>query len=56
MAPASSKEFFDIQANLRVWIHTETPTWDDNNIQLLTWISKQVMKLSLTVFYKKEYS
>ena len=34
MAPASSKEFLDIQANCRVWIHSETRTWHDNNIQL----------------------
>ena len=32
MAPASSKEFLDIQANYRVWIHSETCTWHDNNI------------------------
>ena len=33
MAPASSKEFLDIKANYRVWIHSETRTWHDNNIQ-----------------------
>ena len=33
MAPASSKEFFDIQANYRVWIHSETRTWHDINIK-----------------------
>ena len=33
MALASSKEFVDIQANYRVWIHSETRTWHDNNIQ-----------------------
>ena len=27
MAPASSKEFLDTQANYRVWIHSETRTW-----------------------------
>ena len=26
VAPASSKEFLDIQANYRVWIHSETRT------------------------------
>ena len=26
MAPALSKEFLDIQANKRVWIHSETRT------------------------------
>ena len=26
MAPASSKEFFDIQANYKVWIQFETLT------------------------------
>ena len=31
MAPASSKEFLDIKANYRVWIHSETRTWHDNN-------------------------
>ena len=33
MAPASSKNFLDIQANYRVWIHSETPTRHDNKIQ-----------------------
>ena len=33
MAPASRKEFLGIQANYRVWIHSETHTWHDNNIQ-----------------------
>ena len=33
MVPAPSKEFLDIQANYRVWIHSETRTWHDNNIQ-----------------------
>ena len=32
--PASSKEFLDIQANYRVWIHSETRMGHDNNIQL----------------------
>ena len=33
VAPASSKEYLDIQANDQVWIHSETSTWHDNNIQ-----------------------
>ena len=33
MAPGSSKEFFDIQTNLRVWIHSETHTLHENNMQ-----------------------
>ena len=33
MAPASRKEFLDIQANYRVWIHNGTCMWPDNNIQ-----------------------
>ena len=33
MAPASSKEFLDIQANYWVCIHSETRPWHDNNIQ-----------------------
>ena len=33
MAPASSKEFLDIQANYRVWVHSEIRTSHDNNIQ-----------------------
>ena len=33
VVPASSKEFLDIQANYRVWIHSETCTWHDNNRQ-----------------------
>ena len=32
MASASSKKFLDIQASYRLWIHSETCTWDDNNI------------------------
>ena len=32
MVPASSKEFLDIQANYRVWIHSEARTWHYNNI------------------------
>ena len=28
-----SKEFLDIQANYRVWIHSETRTWHDNKVQ-----------------------
>ena len=41
MAPVLSKEFFDIQASYRVWIHSETRTWHDNNIQSPSdiWIS-----------------
>ena len=31
-APASSKEFLDMQATI-VWIHSETRTWDDKKIQ-----------------------
>ena len=33
MAPASSKKFLDIHASYRVWIHSQTCTWHDNNIQ-----------------------
>ena len=32
MAPASSKEFLDIQANYWVWFHSENRTWRANNI------------------------
>ena len=28
-----NKEFLDIKANYRVWIHSETRTWHDNNIK-----------------------
>ena len=31
MAPTSSEEFLDIQANYRVWIHSESRAWHDNN-------------------------
>ena len=34
MALTSSKEFLDIQATYRLWIHSETCMWNDNNIQL----------------------
>ena len=33
MAPVSNKGFLEIQANYRVWIHSEPPTWHANNIQ-----------------------
>ena len=33
MAPAWSKEFLDIQENYAEWIHSETRTWHDNDIQ-----------------------
>ena len=33
MAPALSKEFLDIQANYREWIHSETHMLHDNNMQ-----------------------
>ena len=33
VAPASSKKFLDIHASYRVWIHSQTCTWHDNNIQ-----------------------
>ena len=33
MALASKKEFLNIQANYRMWIHSEARTWHDNNIQ-----------------------
>ena len=46
--PASSKKFLDIKANYRVWIHSETRTWHDNNIHsILNW----VMKLNLCGFF-----
>ena len=38
MAPVLSKEFLDIQANYRVWIHSETRTWHENNIQLSVFV------------------
>ena len=31
--PASSKEFLDIKATIRVWIHSETCMWHDKNKQ-----------------------
>ena len=38
MVPASSKEYLDIQldiqANYRVYVHSKTRTWYDNNTQL----------------------
>ena len=32
IAPISSKEFPDIQATIRVWIHSEMHMWHDNNM------------------------
>ena len=34
MEPSRSKEFLDIQAKYRVWIHSETSTWHDKSIEL----------------------
>ena len=33
MVPVSSKEFPDIQANYRAWIHSGTRACHDNNIR-----------------------
>ena len=33
MVLASKKQFPDIQANYRMWIHSKTRTWHDNNMQ-----------------------
>ena len=33
MVPASSKDFLGIQENYRMWIHSETRAWHDNEIQ-----------------------
>ena len=38
MAPASSKEFLDIQANYRVQIHFESLTWHDNNVHTIIYV------------------
>ena len=57
--PASSKDFLDIQATIRVWIHSETRAWHDKNIQLsslifsankLVDIQLVVCSVSLTIF------
>ena len=34
LVPTSSKEFLDIQANYRVWIHSGTRMWHDNDMHL----------------------
>ena len=31
--PASKKQILDIQETYKVWIHSKTRTWHDNNIQ-----------------------
>ena len=31
-------EFLDIQANYKVWTHSETCTWHDNNIDYRRWV------------------
>ena len=48
MAPASSKEFLDIQANYRVWIYSETRTLHDNNVQ-----SQEITFLNLNILFSK---
>ena len=47
MLPALSKDFLDINANHRVWIHSETLTWHDNNIQ-----SESFVSLNFSIFHK----
>ena len=54
MAPASSKEFLDIQANYRVWIHAKTRTGDDNNIQSVEDLSKLKLE-SLCLLLQKSH-
>ena len=53
MAPASSKEFLDIQPNYRVWIHSETRTRHDKNIQLkhtlIRWMCLKANDVTKTV-------
>ena len=41
MAPASSKEFLDVQANYKAWIHSETHTLNNNKIQLTPYVLDQ---------------
>ena len=48
MAPTSSKEFLDIQANYRVWIYSETRTLHDNNVQ-----SQEITFLNLNILFSK---
>ena len=56
MAPASSKEFFDIQVNYRVWIHSETRTWHGNNIQcVLIFMLKLQAASDKHVYWKQNY-
>ena len=45
-ASTSSKESLDIQANYRVWIHSETRTWHDNDIQSSTYCFRMKAKIS----------
>ena len=41
MVPTLRKELLDIQANYRVWIHSETRTWHDNNMQSIKTFTTQ---------------
>ena len=54
MVPASSIKFFDIQANYRVWIYSETRTWHDNNIQ--SQIHEATMQTAFSWFLWKQTS
>ena len=45
MAPASIKEFLNIQANYRLWIHSETNTLHDNNIQPEPFVLLYIFKI-----------
>ena len=47
IAPASSNEFFDIYANYAVWIHSETCTVHDNNIQEIIIVFNRITLIEL---------
>ena len=52
MVPASNKEFLDIQANYRVWIHSETVTSHDNiQLHILLAIILQESELIHIILY-----
>ena len=51
-APASSKEFLDIQANYRVWIHSETRMWHDKNIQTTEYFIGYVSLIMLNISFR----
>ena len=55
MAPASSKEFLDIQANYTVLIHSETRTWHDNKTRWNIVMFQQSSQSTYCILYSVRF-